>query len=281
MDGSTAPGSQQEMSAMVSPADPARPKLGGGRAIAYVVIVIVLIAAVYALVSTLYIKSPSSTTTAPPAQMSTTTTKNATFSNVAIQSSCHVNRVAVPMLQGPCNGTPPAYVGLITNKTIASFTGTYNTTINTTTNTWLYLIKRFYASSNGGSYGNYTLNLSANRWYFLSVALESGANGSVNTTVYLNGNEIYTGQPGILFALLNFSVSGQYYKYVSNFQYYNQTLTPQQVAALYNGSLGGAPIDLTHLTGWYPLDNNTYDYSGLNAPFSYSNLSFTKSYPSP
>ena len=270
-----------DMSATVSPAPATGPKRRGGRAIAYIIIVIFLIGAIYLLVGTLYPKPSSNATTTSLAQLSTTTIINTTFSNISLQSSCHVSRIAVPALQGPCNGSLPAYVGLITNKTISSFSGEYSTTPNTTTNVWLYLTKHFYASSNKGQYGPYALNLSANRWYFLSVAMGSNISGSVNTTVYINGNEIYHGPPGVLYALLNFSISAQYYKYISNFQYYNKTLSQQQVAALYNESLGGLPIELAHLTGWFPLNNNTYDHSGLNARFSYSNLSFAKSYPNP
>ncbi|MDE1822961.1 MAG: hypothetical protein KGH50_01415, partial [Candidatus Micrarchaeota archaeon] len=36
------------------------------------------------------------------------------------------------------------------------------------------------------------------------------------------------------------------------------------VKALYKEGIGGAPIDLQHLIGWWPLNGNANDYSGSN-----------------
>ncbi len=50
--------------------------------------------------------------------------------------------------------------------------------------------------------------------------------------------------------------------YISNLQLYNTSLTQTQLTTLYLEGVGGAPIDLTYLLGWWPLNGNTYDYSG-------------------
>jgi len=49
---------------------------------------------------------------------------------------------------------------------------------------------------------------------------------------------------------------------IANVQIYSTTLTPQEIQALYLEGIGGAPIDLQHLVGWWPLNGNANDYSG-------------------
>jgi len=49
---------------------------------------------------------------------------------------------------------------------------------------------------------------------------------------------------------------------IANVQLYSTTLTPQEIKALYLEGIGGPPIDLQHLVGWWPLNGNANDYSG-------------------
>ena len=49
---------------------------------------------------------------------------------------------------------------------------------------------------------------------------------------------------------------------VSNVQLYNSTLSAGEVKALYNEGIGGAPLPLPSLVGWWPLNGNPNDYSG-------------------
>jgi hypothetical protein len=51
---------------------------------------------------------------------------------------------------------------------------------------------------------------------------------------------------------------------MSNIQIYNTTLSTNGVYALYEEGIGGAPIDLQNLVGWWPLNGNADDYSGNN-----------------
>ncbi len=58
--------------------------------------------------------------------------------------------------------------------------------------------------------------------------------------------------------------NGNFYGYISNIQYYNTTLSANEIKALYQEGIGGAPIDLKNLIAWWPLNGNANDYSGDN-----------------
>ena len=49
---------------------------------------------------------------------------------------------------------------------------------------------------------------------------------------------------------------------IANVQLYNTSLSTNDVQALYQEGIGGAPIDLQNLVGWWPLNGNANDYSG-------------------
>jgi hypothetical protein len=49
---------------------------------------------------------------------------------------------------------------------------------------------------------------------------------------------------------------------MSNVQLYNTTLSASEVMALYNEGIGGAPLALPSLVGWWPLNGDAKDYSG-------------------
>ena len=51
---------------------------------------------------------------------------------------------------------------------------------------------------------------------------------------------------------------------LANVQIYNASLPASDIQALYMEGIGGAPIDTDYLTGWWPLNGNTNDYSGYN-----------------
>ena len=50
----------------------------------------------------------------------------------------------------------------------------------------------------------------------------------------------------------------------ANFQVYNATLSAAEIKALYLEGVGGAPIRIQNLVGWWPLNGNANDYSGNN-----------------
>ena len=51
---------------------------------------------------------------------------------------------------------------------------------------------------------------------------------------------------------------------IANVQIYNTSLTSNEISYVYFEGLGGAPVDVIDLAGWWPLNGNTNDYSGNN-----------------
>ncbi len=50
--------------------------------------------------------------------------------------------------------------------------------------------------------------------------------------------------------------------YISNIEVYNTSFSVNDTLALYHEGIGGAPIALRWLQGWWPLNDNANDYSG-------------------
>ena len=50
--------------------------------------------------------------------------------------------------------------------------------------------------------------------------------------------------------------------YISNVQIYNTSLSANIISAMYSEGVGGEPIELQNLIGWWPLNGNPNDYSG-------------------
>ncbi|MCL5433720.1 MAG: LamG domain-containing protein [Candidatus Marsarchaeota archaeon] len=86
--------------------------------------------------------------------------------------------------------------------------------------------------------------------------------------IYVDGaqaaSEKFTG--GILQNTNPISIGGDWNAWfngsISNVQIYNTSLSTNDIQALYQKGIGGAPIDLDHLVGWWPLNGNANDYSG-------------------
>jgi hypothetical protein len=51
---------------------------------------------------------------------------------------------------------------------------------------------------------------------------------------------------------------------IANVQIYSTALTPQEIQYLYQQGLGGGPVRLQNLVGWWPLNGDAKDYSGNN-----------------
>ncbi len=49
---------------------------------------------------------------------------------------------------------------------------------------------------------------------------------------------------------------------ISNVQIYNTSLSSNEIQYLYSEGIGGAPLKLQNLVGWWPLNGNANDYSG-------------------
>lgn len=150
----------------------------------------------------------------------------------------------------------------------------------------------FFAVGNGVTENSITWNtpLASGTWYFYAGTY-SQSSGTV--TVYINGNAMGTGSyaglvNGVLPVAMGYdpAYSGDYLAgYISNVQIYNASLSAGDMKSLYLEGIGGAPIDTLYLVGWWPLNGNADDYSGLvynanTVGVDYTN-SWTKGYTAP
>jgi hypothetical protein len=113
------------------------------------------------------------------------------------------------------------------------------------------------------------LPTSYNTWYFVAVT-ETVINSNRIINVTLNtktATQTSTNLNNRNINQINIggwdgSHTGQMNGSIANVQIYNVTLSPSEIQALYLEGIGGAPIDLQHLVGWWPLNGNANDYSG-------------------
>ncbi len=68
--------------------------------------------------------------------------------------------------------------------------------------------------------------------------------------------------------------------YMANVQIYNTSLSANDIHVLNLEGIGGAPIDLQNLVGWWPLNGNAQDYSGNNNNGQINGVTFTGSWTS-
>jgi hypothetical protein len=69
---------------------------------------------------------------------------------------------------------------------------------------------------------------------------------------------------------------------IANVQIYNTALSQQEIQYLYQQGIGGGPIHLQNLVGWWPLNGDAKDYSGnLNHGTIYGGVSFVQNYNPP
>ncbi len=128
-----------------------------------------------------------------------------------------------------------------------------------------------------------------NSWNMLTISLANGGAGTGTITIYLNGvaSDSVSGQnisSSIPNPLIEFggvstgcqgSLVGKLDGKMSNVQTYNTYLTPVEISSLYSAGIGGAPVKLQNLTGWWPLNGNANDYSGNNNNGVPTNVIFT------
>ena len=108
-------------------------------------------------------------------------------------------------------------------------------------NTWQQLVGVF-----NGSYLTVYLN-----GKLIGSPVSNNAVATYNT-VLISGTQSVTSGAG------DNPISG----YMANLQIYNTSLSANEIQALYQEGIGGAPIDLQNLVGWWPLNGNANDYSG-------------------
>ncbi len=223
-------------------------------------------------------------------------------------------------LQGTCNGELPRYVAQLNGNSYVriNMSDLPKGANPVTVTMWFYynnnpdIMLLAYGSNNtacgGGNYFSFRLGVdcgnptiesdpwcnqvcapvpggtSKGTWYF--AALTSNSTGQ---TVYggVDG-QLYRGSGGVPSNIISTG-----YMYigkgkdgsnlvggVSNVQVYNTSLTANEVQTIYQEGIGGAPIMLDNLIGWYPLNGNTRDYSGNSHGSVTSEISYSGTWSS-
>jgi len=115
------------------------------------------------------------------------------------------------------------------------------------------------------SIGTSTSKVSVNLWYFVAVTYDRLG----DYTFYINGANAGSGTNLQSFSWSaqligeNGAASGEQFDgLISNLQIYNTTLSANSIQTLYQKGIGGTPISLKNLVGWWPLNGDTNDYSG-------------------
>ncbi len=114
---------------------------------------------------------------------------------------------------------------------------------------------------------NYAFTPLQNTWYFIEVVF-----ANTGWSIFLNGKNVsygtYTGNPSLLDSNDNLNIGGAcganlFDGKIANMQLYNTAIGANEIYTLYQEGIGGAPINLQNLVGWWPLDGNANDYSGF------------------
>jgi len=125
--------------------------------------------------------------------------------------------------------------------------------------------------------------LQYNRWYFLAasynpsltannlIIYENGQIGAQSTTYPTTFNTIRQ-------AYLTINYGSSFNFSLADVQIYNTSLSANEIQALYLEGIGGAPIDLQHLVGWWPLNGNANDYSGNGNNGQIYNVNFVSNW---
>ncbi|MDE1851998.1 MAG: LamG domain-containing protein [Candidatus Micrarchaeota archaeon] len=223
---------------------------------------------------------------------------------VAAPGSCQIVRTAAQIsLAGQCSNLIPKYVGQFNGNANVSIAATITLPGSFTYSAWIFWTGSSLPNYNGflrfhdstGLYGSSsqvepapndliyvrwdtsaaqsqyttsTTNLQSKTWYFYTVTYNSGTN---QVTVYVNtvpGSSV--GVAGTLPTKYTDNKIGVTYTggawagYISNVQLYNTSLDSASIKALYLEGIGGTPINVQNLVGWWPLNGNANDYSGNN-----------------
>ncbi|MDE1851416.1 MAG: LamG domain-containing protein [Candidatus Micrarchaeota archaeon] len=238
----------------------------------------------------------------------------------AAPGSCEVVRtVAQTSFAGQCGNLIPKYVGVFLNPKNAYVTLSkgMNLTGSFTVSMWTEFglpITSHYYNLIGGAQSNTSkaalqvsmvptsdTSLTAQIWVGIGVgssncAFQTGQfdNKWHNVVVTYNGTYItlYVDKQYIA----NRNCAGPYdtpLKYIakggwnnvfngtmSNVQIYNASLDTASIVALYQEGIGGAPIDVKHLMGWWPLNGNANDYSGNNNQGTQTNVNWNANWQS-
>jgi len=236
-----------------------------------------------------------------------------TFAPKAPPGSCQVFRPNGPYttsfinLEGVCTGELPQYVGQFNGQSsyISISSGPLLNYNPITLSAWVYPMQSsqygtfVIGKSTYGGFLRYTsghfeadiyngieYNLyypePPNSWYYVVETYDGNTqklyiNGVLVASQALSTTPRVTQDLGIGACL--FCGPSQFFNgYLSNVQIYNTSLSANEIQALYLEGIGGAPIRLQNLVGWWPLNGNANDYSGNGNNGQASNVNFVSNW---
>ncbi|MGA2800136.1 MAG: LamG domain-containing protein [Candidatus Micrarchaeaceae archaeon] len=139
-------------------------------------------------------------------------------------------------------------------------------------------------SSCYGGFGNIysisPLSWTPNAWNFIAVT---------PSNMYVNGQQVSgvgITPCGYISYEYDFTIgaggdgASNFKGYISNVQIYNASLSANEVKQMYYEGIGGDPINIQNLVGWWPLNGDAVDYSGNGNNGAPSSISFTTSWAS-
>ncbi len=117
---------------------------------------------------------------------------------------------------------------------------------------------------------NSDLHFNLNTWNFAAVTTYNPNSSNSIITIYINNqnqseiiNSIYQYPTPDSINIFGGDNDGDtIIGNIADVQGYNTSLSQPEIQALYQEGIGGAPIDLQNLAGWWPLNGNANDYSG-------------------
>ena len=233
-----------------------------------------------------------------------------TFAPKAQPGSCSVNRNSYggTSLSGVCNGQIPEFVAQFNGQ--SSYVNMGNPTSITQPGSSFAIFAWVKTTSSQGRKPIVTFGSPSScntaEWFFISLSsqIESDLSctvGPASAVTVTNGNWHFVGvvntantfqiyidgvasgsplvmspniQPGSFEIGKDFS-SNLFVGSIANVQIYNTALSSNSIQALYQEGIGGAPIDLQNLAGWWPLNGNANDYSVNGNNGQASNVIYT------
>jgi hypothetical protein len=128
-----------------------------------------------------------------------------------------------------------------------------------------------------------TVNVYANGAPAGSGSVSGGSTESVCVWIYPTSStmgDFVGSQDSTTYALIGArdSSTDLFQGSVSNVQIYNTTLDANQISALYQEGIGGAPVAPQYIIGWWPLNGDANDYSGNNNNGAPTSIVFTSAW---
>ena len=218
-------------------------------------------------------------------------------------------------LEGTCGGELPQYVALFNNGnitmnasgltnqrfTIAFWfyepsypnTGSYPSVGvgNGFAYGVMYLLPQVYDVNGGATVGNaletYVTNTAppVGKWNFVATTyngteIRMYLDGTLSNWHSYSGTVDYSYSYGVIGGASGYDAPSIGGYYLSNVQMYNTSLSNSSMATLYGEGIGGAPIQLQNLVGWWPLNGDANDYSGNNNDGAPTNVIYTGTWSS-